>query len=91
MSLQTAGTVSRRGSCAGKGQVVTIYSVIENAPQEALRIEIIDGQPLSDLIETHGPYGASAAATIDVSLSQALVAAHALGIVHRDVKAANVL
>ncbi|HEX7448953.1 MAG TPA: protein kinase [Pirellulales bacterium] len=52
---------------------------------------LIDGEPLSKLIERGRPLAERSAATIVRKLAQALSEAHRKGIVHRDIKPGNII
>src|SRR5215211_5769170 len=56
-----------------------------------IAMEHMTGGSLEDLIMRRGPLGASEAARLASQVAQALHAAHARGIVHRDIKPQNVL
>jgi hypothetical protein len=53
--------------------------------------ELVDGEDLKVSIRRRGPWPPAAAAALGATLADALAAAHALGIVHRDVKPNNVM
>ena len=56
-----------------------------------LAMEYVKGAPLFDLLETEGPMPWARARPLLVEIAGALAAAHAIGVVHRDVKPENVL
>jgi eukaryotic-like serine/threonine-protein kinase len=73
---------------------VTLYEVIPaGAGDEAvyLIMEFVEGPTLGELIVGEGPLPASRVAHYGLQLLDVLEAAHALGIVHRDVKPGNIL
>ena len=70
---------------------VRMFDVCEEDEQAYLVMELVEGRTLSDVIRDDGPLPPARAAEIGVCLLDALTAAHAAGIVHRDVKPGNVL
>ncbi|MGZ4537312.1 MAG: protein kinase domain-containing protein [Nocardioidaceae bacterium] len=61
------------------------------APRPFLVMELVPGEPLSALLRNGEPMPHQTAADLVAQAADALAAAHALGIVHRDVKPANLL
>ncbi|HJL14762.1 MAG TPA: serine/threonine-protein kinase [Sandaracinaceae bacterium LLY-WYZ-13_1] len=54
-------------------------------------MELLDGEHLERLVEREGPLAPGRAVRLTTQAAQALAEAHAAGIVHRDVKPANLL
>src|SRR5207247_7443653 len=71
--------------------VVTVYSAQRIGAEVGLTMEYIKGRTLSRLVAEDGPLVAHEAALIRMSLCDALTAVHRLGLVHRDLKASNVM
>ena len=71
--------------------VVAVYDIGEEAAGPFIVMEYVEGEDLASLLRRNGPLGARRAARIGIEVAHALEAAHARGIVHRDVKPANVL
>ncbi|MFJ9842575.1 serine/threonine-protein kinase [Kitasatospora sp. NPDC101155] len=69
---------------------VTVYEVLDDRPYPWLVMELVDGPSLSAVLG-HGPLDPAQAARIGLDVLAALRAAHASGILHRDVKPGNVL
>jgi serine/threonine-protein kinase len=56
-----------------------------------LVMELVEGRSLDEVVAQHAPFLAEIAACIGMLLGSALAEAHRAGIVHRDVKPANVM
>ncbi|MGB8946230.1 MAG: serine/threonine-protein kinase, partial [Streptomyces sp.] len=70
--------------------VVTIHHIVDMGPHPWLVMELLPGRTLQDLLE-QGTLPPHEAARIGRQLLSALRVAHAAGILHRDVKPANIL
>src|SRR3954451_19912395 len=71
--------------------VTTVYDVVEEAGKPWLVMEHVSARSLQQILEEEGPLPPAAVARIGLDVLDALEAAHEAGIVHRDVKPANVL
>lgn len=81
---RTAARLSHRG-------LVTIYDVAEEDGRPWIVMELVDAPSLDQIIETDGPLTPRRAGVMAQQLLAALAAAHAAGVLHRDVKPSNVL
>src|SRR3954454_4801826 len=70
---------------------VRVFDVCEDDEQPFIVMERLSGRTLSELVKTQGPLSPARAAEVGLCLLDALVAAHAASIVHRDVKPGNVV
>jgi serine/threonine protein kinase len=72
--------------------IVTIYEVGEEAGQHYLAMAFLPGRTLDQrLIATHGPLPVELAISIVEQIADALDTIHQQGLVHRDVKPANIM
>ena len=71
--------------------VTTVFDVVEEDGRPWLVMEHVSARSLQEIIEERGPLAPAAVARIGLDVLAALEAAHGAGIVHRDVKPANVL
>jgi len=71
--------------------VVTVYGVAVHDGRVGMWMELIRGETLEALLATRGPLSAREAALIGIDLCRAIAAIHAAGVVHRDIKAQNVM
>jgi serine/threonine protein kinase len=71
--------------------VAALYDVVEEDGRPWLVMEHVPARSLQDILESDGPLPPGEVARIGLDVLSALEAAHDAGIVHRDVKPANVL
>ena len=71
--------------------VTAVYDVVEDGGKPWLVMEHVSARSLQEILEMQGPLAHDAVARIGLDVLAALEAAHEAGIVHRDVKPANVL
>ncbi|MEU6244384.1 serine/threonine-protein kinase [Streptomyces sp. NPDC047024] len=71
--------------------VVTVYDVAMEGGRPWIVMELVRGRSLADALEADGPLPPDRAARIGAEVLAALRAAHGAGVLHRDVKPANVL
>ncbi|MFJ2743242.1 protein kinase [Streptomyces sp. NPDC087440] len=71
--------------------VVTVHDVVEEQGLPVIVMELVDGPSLDDVLTQRGTLDPREAAAIGARLTDALDAAHRVGVLHRDVKPGNVL
>ncbi|MFK4144317.1 protein kinase [Streptomyces sp. NPDC004065] len=71
--------------------VVTVHDVLEHDGRPWIVMELVEGQSLADAVKERGRVEPAEAARIGLWVLRALRAAHAAGVLHRDVKPGNVL
>ncbi|MDQ1032098.1 putative Ser/Thr protein kinase [Streptomyces umbrinus] len=79
-----AARISARG-------VVTVHDVVTDDGRPWIVMEFVRGRSLADAISSQGALAPREAARIGAEVLAALRAAHGAGVLHRDVKPANVL
>ncbi|KRE38595.1 hypothetical protein ASG73_06650 [Janibacter sp. Soil728] len=82
---------ARAAAALNHPNVVAVYDVTEHEGTPWLVMEYVAGPTLASAIRERGPMTPRGAADLGAQLAGALAAAHRAGIVHRDVKPANVL
>jgi serine/threonine-protein kinase len=82
---------ARTAAGLSHGNVVAVYDQGWDGPYAFLVMEFVAGRTLRALIEERGRLSAGQALSVLEPIASALGAAHARGLVHRDVKPENVL
>lgn len=72
-------------------RIVTLYDVVEEEGSLYLVLEYYPSQSLGERVRESGPLDEATTREIGAQIASALAAAHAAGVVHRDIKPDNVL
>jgi serine/threonine protein kinase len=70
---------------------VTVYDVLVDQNSVLIVMELVKGVTLNKKVESEGPLPPARVTAIGLDMLDVLAEAHELGIIHRDVKPANVL
>ncbi|HEY1399191.1 protein kinase domain-containing protein [Roseateles sp.] len=70
--------------------IVTVHDVGEVDGRPYMAMELLDGEPLADLLEPGTPLAIRDTVVMAIQLARALDYAHKRGIVHRDIKPGNI-
>ncbi|MCA8912849.1 MAG: serine/threonine protein kinase [Planctomycetes bacterium] len=70
--------------------IVRVLDVNEQDGTPYIVMEFVDGTDLSALLKQHGPLNGAAALKVIAQVADGLAHAHAMGIVHRDIKPHNI-
>jgi serine/threonine protein kinase len=82
---------ARAASTVAHPHLVPVLDAGEVEGLAFVAMPLIDGRPLEEIVNRHGPLAPAQAVRIAEEVGGALDALHATGLMHRDVKPANVL
>jgi serine/threonine protein kinase len=88
-SLDRLYREARAASALNHPNICTVYEFGEHDRHPFIAMELMEGKPLKQLC-SGTPMAAAAVLELGVQIADALDATHAKGIVHRDLKAANI-
>ena len=71
--------------------VVHVYGAEQHDQRVGLWMELVRGQSLEEIVRTRGALGAGEASIVGRDLASAMASVHAAGLLHRDLKAQNVV
>jgi serine/threonine protein kinase len=81
---------AKAAAALNHNNICTVYEIDEFHGQTFIAMEYIEGQSLKDKINK-GPFKIEEASDIAIQISEGLKKAHDQGIIHRDMKSANIL
>lgn len=93
-NAETLASILREGQLLARvrhSNVVAVHGAQQIGDEVGLWMEFVPGRSLSSLVKNDGPRAAEEAGVIGISLCQALAAVHQAGVLHRDIKAHNVM
>jgi TolB-like protein/Tfp pilus assembly protein PilF/pimeloyl-ACP methyl ester carboxylesterase/predicted Ser/Thr protein kinase len=81
---------ARAAAALDHPNICTVHEIVEDKDQTFIAMAHIDGQSLNEKIEA-GPLEIEEAVGLAIQIAEALEDAHEKGIVHRDIKTANIM
>ena len=100
LPVELAGDVERRARMLREARaaaairhpnVVTLFDIVSHEGEDILVMELVEGRTLSDTLRKDGATPLEKGLRWIEGIADALVTAHAKGVLHRDIKAANVM
>ena len=71
--------------------IVAVHDLVAEGTRLAIVMDLVEGEQLRDIIEREGTIAPRRAVALTAAVLEGLAAAHAQGVVHRDVKPENIL
>jgi eukaryotic-like serine/threonine-protein kinase len=82
---------AQSAAAIGHPGVVTVYDAGADGPTRFIVMEFVPGKSLAEILKEERPLEPDRAANIAAQVADALSAAHAAGIIHRDIKPGNIM
>ena len=82
---------ARRLARIRHAHVVHVYGAEQHEQRVGLWMELVRGESLEEIVRTRGALGAAEASIVGRDLASAIASVHAAGLLHRDLKAQNVV
>jgi eukaryotic-like serine/threonine-protein kinase len=82
---------ARAAAALNHANAVTVFDVLEDDDRAYIVMELVGAPTMKEIVDAGGPMPPQEAARVGLGILEALSAAHARGITHRDVKPANVM
>jgi beta-lactam-binding protein with PASTA domain/predicted Ser/Thr protein kinase len=82
---------ARAAAALSNDGAVTVFDAGHDGPTRFIVMEFVPGRSLADLLREEGPLPPPRAARIAARIADTLAAAHAAGVIHRDIKPGNVM
>ena len=89
-SLERFQREARAASALNHPGICTVFAIEEHEGQHFIVMECLEGQTLAQMMAARPAFELESLLAIGIQIADALESAHARGIVHRDVKPANV-
>lgn len=89
--LRRFETEARHAASLSHPNVAAVHDTDVDDERRFIVMELVDGPSVADVIAQRGPVEPSVAVEIAAAAARALAAAHRRGLIHRDVKPANLL
>ena len=89
--LQRAAREAKLAASVNHPHIVAVYDLVHEDGRQWLVMEYVEGTDLGTYVRDHGALTVERSAQIVAQAADALAAAHAIGITHRDVKPSNIM
>jgi len=81
---------AQAASALNHANITTVYELLEDEGEQFIAMEYVEGKTARDMVES-GRVGVKKAVNVIMQVAEALGAAHRKGILHRDIKSANIM